>query len=136
MNRPLLPATALSTFVCRNGLLPSRNEMLKAIFSRKLDYGQIEAECCAQVEKVLTKGITISHLDSHQFIHLFPGIFRVCLNIARRYHIPFVRGAIMEPLLKGTLTDPGIGPGRWIQWTCLRGWTRFYGGKGVLFAGF
>ena len=53
---PLLPPQALSTFVSRNGLLPSRNRMLKAIISQKLDYGQVEAECCAQVEKVLAKG--------------------------------------------------------------------------------
>ncbi len=127
---PLLPPTALSTLVSRNGLLPSRNQMLKAIVSQKLDYGQVEAECCAQVEKVLTKGIRISHLDSHQFIHLFPGIFRVCRNIAQRYHIPFVRGAMMEPLLKGTLTHLGIGPGRWAQGVFLKGWTQFMRARG------
>ena len=127
---PLLPPTALSTLISETGLLPSRNRILGAIFSRKLDYGQVEAECCAQVEKVLAQGIGISHLDSHQFIHLFPGIFKVCLKIARRYHIPFVRGAMMEPLLSGALTDPGIGPGRLTQWACLKGWTRLMAARG------
>lgn len=122
---PLLPPAALSTLVSETGLLPSRNRILSAIFSRKLDYGQVEAECCAQVEKVLGQGIGISHLDSHQFIHLFPGFFKVCLKIARRYNIPVVRGAMMEPVLRGALTAPGIGPGRLVQWACLRGWTRF-----------
>ena len=127
---PLLPPTALSTLISETGLLPSRNRILGAVFSRKLDYGQVEAECCAQVEKVLAQGIGISHLDSHQFIHLFPGIFKVCLKIARRYHIPFVRGAMMEPLLSGALTDPGIGPGRLTQWACLKGWTRLMAVRG------
>ena len=133
---PLLPPTALSTFVSHNGLLPSRNRVLKAIFSQKLDYGQVEAECCAQVEKVLAKGIRITHLDSHQFIHLFPGIFRVCRNIARRYHIPFVRGAMMEPLLKGALTDPEIGPGPVGAMGLPEGMDTVYDDKGVFFADF
>ena len=84
---PLLAPEELSTLISKNGLLPSRNEILTAIFSRKLDYGQVEAEWCAQVEKVLKPGIRISHLDSHQFIHLFPGLFNICRSISRRYHI-------------------------------------------------
>ncbi len=127
---PLLPPAALSGLISEAGLLPSRNRILGAVFSRTLDYGQVEAECCAQVEKVLAQGIGISHLDSHQFIHLFPGIFKVCLKIARRYHIPFVRGIMMEALLSGALTVPGVGPARLVQWACLRGWTRFMAAKG------
>ena len=66
---PLLTSEALATLISRHGLLPSRNRILGAIFSRKLDYGQVEAEWCAQVEKVQKRGILISHLDSHQFVH-------------------------------------------------------------------
>jgi chitin disaccharide deacetylase len=127
---PLRPPATLSTLVGHDGLLPSRNRILRDIFFRKLDYGQVEAECCAQVEKVLEAGIHISHLDSHQYIHLFPGIFKVCLKIARRYHIPFMRGAMLEPLLAGALTAPGVGPLRLAQWACLGTWTRLMAARG------
>lgn len=127
---PLLTPEVLSTLISRHGLLPSRNRLLGAIFSRKLDYGQVEAEGCAQVEKVLSTGIKISHLDSHQFVHLFPGLFKVCAKIIRRYHIPFFRGAMIEPLLFSTLTYPDIGFGRLLQWACLGGWTRLMALKG------
>ena len=119
---PLLAPEALAAFISRHGLLPSRNRILRAIFSRKLDYGQVEAEWCAQVDKVLNAGIKISHLDSHQFIHLFPGLFGICQHLKRRYNIPFIRRTMIEPSLSKSLMDPGIG--RLVQWFGLWGWTR------------
>jgi predicted glycoside hydrolase/deacetylase ChbG (UPF0249 family) len=121
---PLSAPEELSTLIAGNGLLPSRNRILRAIFSRKLEYGQVEAEWCAQVEKVLKPGIRISHLDSHQFMHLFPGLFSVCRSISRRYNIPFIRNTMIEPSLFSALIPPGIGLSRLLQWFGLWGWTR------------
>ncbi len=119
---PLLAPEALSTLISRHGLLPSRNRIFRSIISGDLDYKQVETEWCAQTEKVLKSGIGISHLDSHQFIHLFPGLFAVCLRISRRYNIPFIRSTMIEPLLFGRSSIPGIG--RLLQWMGLWGWTR------------
>ena len=132
---PLLAPEALSTLISSNGLLPSRNRILRAIFSRKMDYGQVEAEWCAQVEKVLKPGIRISHLDSHQFIHLFPGLFNVCRSISRRYNIPFIRNTMIEPSLSSTLVTPGIGLSRLLQWFGLWGWTRLMAAGGSFHSG-
>ncbi len=127
---PLLAPEELSTLISKNGLLPTRNEILTAIFSRKLDYGQVEAEWRAQVEKVLNRDIEISHLDSHQFIHLFPGLFKVCRSISQRYNIPFIRNTMIEPSLFSALITPGIGLSRLLQWFGLWGWTRLLGATG------
>jgi predicted glycoside hydrolase/deacetylase ChbG (UPF0249 family) len=127
---PLLPPEDLSTLIANHGLLPSRNRILRGIFSRKLDYGQVEAEWCAQVEKVLNRSIEISHLDSHQFIHLFPGLFNVCRSITRRYNIPFIRSTMIEPSLFSALIIPGIGLSRLLQWLGLWGWTRLLAATG------
>jgi len=125
---PLLNPEALSTLNCCNGLLPSRNRIFRGIISRRLDHGQIETEWCAQVEKVLKGGIGISHLDSHQFIHLFPGLFNICQKISRHYNIPFVRNTMIEPLLFSRLSIRGIG--RLSQWSALWGLTRFMAKRG------
>lgn len=127
---PLLAPEALSTLITNHGRLPSRNRILWHIFSRKLDYGQVEAEWCTQVEKVLSRGIEISHLDSHQFIHLFPGLFNVCRNISRHYNIPFIRSTMIEPSLFSAFITPGIGLSRLLQWFGLWGWTRLLGATG------
>ncbi len=119
---PLLAPKALSTLNCRNGFFPSRNRIFLNILGRKLDYGQVEREWCAQVEKVLKSGIPISHIDSHQFMHLVPGLFKICARLGRRYNIPHIRRFMIEPRLFSRRFPPGIG--RLAQWTILWGWTR------------
>lgn len=120
---PLLPAEVLSTFDIRHGLLASRNRLLGSILTRRIDFREVTAEWRAQVEKPLERGIKISHLDSHQFIHLFPGLWNVCLEIAEQYDIPFIRSNMIEPSLLKRLT-PKIELTRLFQWLGLRGWTR------------
>ena len=125
---PLLSLKILPTLFSPHGRLPSRNRILRDVFSRRLDYGQVEAEWCAQVERVLNRGIEISHLDSHQYLHLFPGLFNVSRSISRRYRISFVRGAMTEPVLFRRWTDSGMG--RLVQWIGIWGWTRLMAAAG------
>lgn len=52
---------------------------------------EINKEFQAQIEKVRNAGIEITHLDSHQHIHMLPGIFNLMVKLAKRYRIPLVR---------------------------------------------
>ncbi len=118
--RPVLRPRDLSSIIPSGDRFPSRNRLLKRILSGQIDYREVEAEWRAQVETILHAGIRISHIDSHQFVHLFPGLLSVCLKIVRAYDIPFVRGAMVDPAsLKAGLW-------RLIQWTGLAGWSRLY----------
>ena len=45
----------------------------------------------AQVGRVLQAGIVPSHFDSHQHVHCLPGMWRIILDLARKYHVPYVR---------------------------------------------
>lgn len=121
--RPLLRPRNLSSIIPSGDRFPSRNHLLRTILSGRIDYREVEAEWRTQVETVLNAGIRISHLDSHQFVHLFPGLLRVCLKIVRTVDIPFVRGAMVDPAsLKAGLR-------RLIQWTGLAGWSRLYASR-------
>jgi predicted glycoside hydrolase/deacetylase ChbG (UPF0249 family) len=53
--------------------------------------GAAGAECEAQIRWVLDHGIVPTHLDSHKHAHAFPPVFRRVAELARRYHIRFVR---------------------------------------------
>ncbi len=117
---PVLRPGDLSSIISSGACFPSRNHVLKAILSRRIDYRQVEAEWSAQVEKALNAGVRISHLDSHQFIHLFPGLLSVCLKIIKRYDIPFVRSSIDD------LASLETGFTRLIQWAGLTLWTRSF----------
>jgi len=117
---PVLRPGYLSSIILSGACFPSQNHILKAILSGRIDYREVGAEWSAQVEKALNAGIRISHLDSHQFIHLFPGLLSVCLKIVKKYDIPFVRGSI------GDLASLETGFTRLIQWAGLTLWTRSF----------
>jgi chitin disaccharide deacetylase len=48
-------------------------------------------EMCAQVERVASLGVRISHLDSHNHVHTRPFFFPVLKEVQRRYQIRRVR---------------------------------------------
>jgi hopanoid biosynthesis associated protein HpnK len=51
----------------------------------------IRIELTAQIQWVLDKGLTPTHLDSHYHIHTLPPIFPIVCELARRFEIPAVR---------------------------------------------
>lgn len=51
----------------------------------------IRREWVAQIEKALDSGISLTHMDSHQHVHVLPGIAEITRELADRYGIPFVR---------------------------------------------
>jgi len=52
---------------------------------------QIRSELEKQIRRVLDTGIRISHLDSHQHLHMLPSILTTIIVLARKYKIPAIR---------------------------------------------
>lgn len=52
---------------------------------------QIEREICAQLEKHLSTGLPLSHVDGHLNIHMHPSVLAVLLQLASRYGIRAMR---------------------------------------------
>jgi chitin disaccharide deacetylase len=48
----------------------------------RMDADQITAEATAQIRKLQSAGITVSHIDTHKHTHLFPKILRPLLRAA------------------------------------------------------
>lgn len=51
----------------------------------------IRADSRRQIEKYLSFGFTIDHLDSHHHAHLHPSVFALVTELAREYKIPYIR---------------------------------------------
>ena len=66
--------------------------------ARQLDPGQIEAEVTAQIQKLQSSGITVSHLDSHKHTHMFPVVLKGLLRAAKRLGVRAIRNPF-EPLV-------------------------------------
>ncbi len=68
---------------------PETPQQLVLAFARQqLD---IYAELRAQIDKILSAGLRLTHLDSHKHAHIVPGIFRVVVRLAHELRIPYVR---------------------------------------------
>jgi hopanoid biosynthesis associated protein HpnK len=57
----------------------------------KIRLTEIERELDAQINKVMSYGLPITHLDGHQHIHMLPKIRRIVSRLAQQYKIPAVR---------------------------------------------
>ncbi len=83
-----------------DGALPrSYGAFAKAYVFRRFGLRQIRAEIEAQVAKVLDAGIKPTHLDSHQHLHMLPGVFGIVLHTAKNAGI----GVVRVPLEQGGL---------------------------------
>ena len=69
-----------------------------AVLFRRLLLGRIriqevERELEAQVARVRDAGLEVSHLDSHQHVHLHPSLLPLTLRLARRFGIRALRAS-------------------------------------------
>jgi predicted glycoside hydrolase/deacetylase ChbG (UPF0249 family) len=71
----------------RDGL---RSFAARALAGR-LDAGEIEAEASAQIRKLQSAGVSVSHLDTHKHTHLFPAVLRPLLRAARACGVRAIR---------------------------------------------
>lgn len=51
----------------------------------------IKAEFCCQIEYLLSHGIKLSHIDSHQHTHTIPALFPIIKLLQKKYNIKSVR---------------------------------------------
>ncbi len=58
---------------------------------RRINAQEIESEICAQFQKAREAGLNISHVDSHQHLHMLPGILDIIIRMCKRYRVSFIR---------------------------------------------
>lgn len=89
---PLLSAREIPTLVDARGYLPtSWRQLLPRVAARRIDPADIEREWSAQLAAIRGEGLAIDHLDSHQHVHVFPGLAPITVRLAQREGIPAVR---------------------------------------------
>jgi predicted glycoside hydrolase/deacetylase ChbG (UPF0249 family) len=65
--------------------------VLLALTAGRIRRSEVEREWEAQIARVEGAGLRVTHLDSHQNLHLHPLLFPVAVALARRFRVPFVR---------------------------------------------
>jgi hopanoid biosynthesis associated protein HpnK len=90
---PVLPASEIPTLVDqRTGCFPSKlTAFLARLFSGRIATDEIEAEAAAQIRSLKSKGLALTHIDTHKHTHMFPAVLRPVLRAARAASIRAVR---------------------------------------------
>lgn len=91
----LVGGTAVSH---RLSLPETVTELLTALVRRRLS---IADELRAQIERVLSEGLTPTHLDTHKHTHLLPPVLDVVCRLSEEYGIRWVRRPFDYPLNAG-----------------------------------
>jgi predicted glycoside hydrolase/deacetylase ChbG (UPF0249 family) len=58
---------------------------------RRISLAEVEQELAAQIDRVRSAGVTLTHLDAHKHVHAYPPIFAIVTRLAERFRIPVVR---------------------------------------------
>ena len=67
------------------------------VFTGRIRAAEIEAEAGAQIRLLQSRGLALTHIDTHKHLHMFPAVLRPVLRAARAAGIRAVRNPF-EPV--------------------------------------
>jgi predicted glycoside hydrolase/deacetylase ChbG (UPF0249 family) len=104
--RPLAPAGSVPSLLAGGAFRVHWSRVLAALASGTIRVAEVEREWEEQITRVASSGLAVTHLDSHQHLHLHPALFPVAVRLARRFGVPYVRA----PLALDPAAVPGASP--------------------------
>jgi chitin disaccharide deacetylase len=96
--KSVLPPHLLSALTDFGGNFPNDATLagLRYFFSRRARE-QVYEECRAQIERVLSTGLTLTHIDGHVNIHMHPVVSDALIALMQEYDIPAMRVTNEDP---------------------------------------
>jgi hopanoid biosynthesis associated protein HpnK len=92
----------------------SLKDFARAAVGKRLVTEEIQRETEAQIRRVQSQGIAVSHVDSHKHTHMFPQVLRPLLRAARVCGVRAVRNPF-EPVGSWPLGLVAATPGLWLR---------------------
>ena len=88
--RPLISSAKLAPILDVDGNFAGEDGVRGVSINGELADG-IFAEFCAQVERLQSLGVSVTHLDSHHHVHTLPKILPVLKKVQKRFNLRKVR---------------------------------------------
>jgi predicted glycoside hydrolase/deacetylase ChbG (UPF0249 family) len=107
---PVAPASRVSSLAPDGAFRPTWGAFLRAAVANTLDVHEVEIELSAQIERLRSSGIVLTHLDGHKHVHAYPPVFEIVARLAHRFGIPAVRVPFERPAIQ--LLARWLGTGR------------------------
>jgi len=108
-------ASSLPSLADRRGRFrKSLLDFAGAAVSKRLVAKEVQREAEAQIRRLQSAGITLTHVDSHKHTHMFPQVLRPVLQAARACGIRAVRNPF-EPVRSWPMRVVASTPGLWLR---------------------
>ncbi len=90
--KPVSAPAEISSITTVAGRFMDRGVLLKKLlFSNQINLEHVALEFRAQIRKIMDAGMTITHLDGHGHVHVYPRISRIVAALAAEFGIARVR---------------------------------------------
>jgi predicted glycoside hydrolase/deacetylase ChbG (UPF0249 family) len=108
------PLTRCPSLIRADGTFLPKWTLAARAFLRRLNLSEVAAELGAQIDRVRTGGVEVSHLDSHKHLHQLPGVADTVVDLAVRKGIGRVRYTIEDSPRRDPLR-PKAALSRWAR---------------------
>lgn len=108
--RPVASPTAIPSLLGGSAKFrPTLGKFVRDLFLGRIRESEIEAEACAQIRRLQSRGVTVTHVDTHKHTHMFPAVLRPLLRAARQSGVRAIRNPF-EPewAVKATPGAPAL----------------------------
>ena len=116
---PVLPAEQLPLLTSAGHFRDGMLAFAARAITGRLHANEIADEAAAQIRKLQSAGITVSHVDTHKHTHLFPKVLRALLRAAAACGVRRVRNPF-GPRLPLRSSHLLARPGLWARYAELR----------------
>ena len=116
---PVLPPAEVPSLTQSGRFRDGLKTFAARALTGQLDPRQIAAEATAQIRKVQSAGVCVSHLDTHKHAHVFPKVLRPLLLAAAECGVRAVRNPF-GPRLPVRLSELLNRPNLWRRWAEMR----------------
>ena len=107
----ILGREGLPTLVDETGRFArTSGEFFRRAVLGRISWDEVEREIAAQIARFQKTGLQLSHLNSHQHLHMFPPVFRIVRRLTRGMGNVWIRNSA-GPWRK----SPNVRMGRWVQ---------------------
>lgn len=90
---PVLPPHEIPSLTDRKSgrFHPALGEFLQRLMTGRIAKSEIEAEAAAQINSLKSRGLPLTHIDTHKHAHMFPAVLRPVLRAAKAAGLRAVR---------------------------------------------
>lgn len=90
--KPVSDPAKVPTLVNKDGVLHEDHvEFIKRAFKGQINFNEVYYELEGQLSKLEAAGLSLTHVDGHQHLHVFPQVLIIVMSLMKEHHIKKLR---------------------------------------------